>query len=193
MDVFHARIAPMFDHRASERVDVFPNPDPEFVQLWDSPSGTIGRRLLLTYLRTPTGLREINHHVYLTEGPFELIETCELRRIFHYRDGGEPRPEKFLPSGRFLVHDPGRGLMMRSVFTTEFDWERHVPIGKPLGDRAVMRLQTAGSLWYLSTYQEAASGSSVLWVVEEFEGNTRKRIVEVAPAAPDTGPERGGR
>ena len=169
----------MFDHQRSELVDVFPNVEGEFIQIWDSPWKTPGRRLLLTYLRTPSGVKEINHRAYLEEGPFELIEMSELRRICYYRGSRETRHERFLPSGRFLVDDPRKGLMMRSVFTSEFDWDKHVPVGKPLGDKAVMRLQTAGSIWYISTYQDTSAGSSDLRVVEEFQGNTRRRLVEV--------------
>ncbi len=169
----------MFDLQRSDRVDVFPNPEGEFVQAWDSPRGTPGRRLLLTYLRTAAGPREVCHRIYLSEGPFELIEATDLRRMFSYRDGGEPRHERFLASGRLLVHDPRYGFRTRSVFTADFDWVKQVPKGKALGDKPVMRLQSEGGSWYVSTYQEGPSEPELLRLVEEHRGLTLVRAVEV--------------
>lgn len=168
----------MFDHKPSERVDVFPNPEGEFVQIWESPRGTKRRQLLLTYLRTPTGPQQVCHRVYLDEGPFELVEATDLRRVFYYRDQGESRHERFLPSGRLLIHDLRHGLKTRSVFTTDFDWEKQVPKGKALGDKPVMRLQTEGGSWYVSTYQETATEPESLWLVEEHRGRELLRLVE---------------
>lgn len=141
----------MFDHRRSELVDVFPNAEGEFIQVWDSPRGTQGRRLLLTYLRTSEGPREICHRLFQSEGPFELIEVTDLQRVFHYRKGGEPRHERFLTSGRVLVHDPRHGIRTRRVFTADFDWVKQAPKGKSLADKAVMRLQSGDESWYVST------------------------------------------
>jgi hypothetical protein len=174
----------MFDHKSSDRVDVFRNAEGEFVQIWDSPRGTVGRRLLLTYRRGTTGSREVCQRVYLDEGPFELIETTDLRRVFYYRDGGESRHERFLPSGRRLIHDPRHGFIMRSVFTAEFDWEKCVPKGKALGDKPVMRLQSEEGIWYLSTYQTTPSQAESLWLVEERRGREVLRLVEPGRAYP---------
>lgn len=168
----------MFDHKPSDRVDVFLNPEGEFVQIWDSPRGTASRRLLLTYLRMPSGPRQVCQRIYLDEGPFELVEATDLHRVYYYREGGESRHERFLPSGRLLVSDPSHGLKMRSVFTAEFDWEKQTPKGKPLGDKPVMRLQSEGGLWYLSTYQETANLPESLWLVEEHRGRELLRLVE---------------
>jgi hypothetical protein len=168
----------MFDHEPSEFVDVFRNSEGEFVQIWDSPRGTKGRRLLLTYIRTPTGPREVCQHLYFDEGPFELVEATDLRRVWYYRDRGESRHERFLPSGRRLIHDPRNGFKTRGVFTGEFDWEKQAPKGKALSDKPVMRLQSEGALWYLSTYQETASEPESLWVVEEHRGHDLLRLVE---------------
>ena len=168
----------MFDHKPSDHVDVFRNPEGEFVQIWDSPRRTNGRRLLLTYLRTPTGTRKVCQRVYLEEGPFELIEATDLRRVLYYRGGGESRHERFLPSGRRLTHDPRNGFKTRSVFTAEFDWEKNAPIGKALGDKPVMRLQTEGSLWYVSTYQTTPTEPESLWLVEEHCGRELLRSLE---------------
>lgn len=168
----------MFDHKATDRVDVIPNPEGEFVQIWDSPRGTTPRRLLLTYLLTPTGPREVCQRLYLDEGPFELVEATDLRRVYYYRDGGESRHERFLPSGRRLTHDPRSGFKTRRVFTAEFDWEKHTPKGKPLGDKQTMRLQSDGAVWYVSTYQETATQPESLWLVEEHRGRELLRLVE---------------
>jgi hypothetical protein len=172
----------MFDQKASEHVDVVRHPQGEFVQIWDSPRGTVGRRVLLTFLRTPAGPHEICQRIYLDAGPFELVEATDLRRVFYYRDGGEARHERFLPSGRRLIHDPDHGFKTRSVFTAEFDWQKQTPKGKVLGDKAVMRRQTEGDFWYVSTYQETASQPESLWLVEEHRGRELLRLVEFGRA-----------
>jgi hypothetical protein len=172
----------MFDHKPSERVDVFRNPEGEFVQIWDSPRGTNGRRLLLTYLRTPTGPRDVCQRVYLDEGPIELVEATDIRRVLYYRGGRESRHERFLLSGRRLINDPRHGFKTRSLFTADFDWEKQVPKGKALGDKPVMRLQTERGLWYLSTYQETPTEPELLWLVEEHRGRELVRVVEFGGA-----------
>jgi hypothetical protein len=168
----------MFDHQPSDRVDVFANSQGEFVQIWDSPRGTAGRRVLLTYLRTPAGPREVCQRVYFEDGPYELVVATDLCRVLYYRNSGEARHERFLPSGRRLIHDPRHGLKMRSVFTAEFDWEKQAPKGKPLGNKLVMRFQTESSVWYVSTYQETSSQPESLWLVEEHRGRELLRLVE---------------
>jgi hypothetical protein len=172
----------MFDHKPSNLVDVFPNPEGEFVQILDSPRGTAGRRLILTYLRTPKGPREVCQRVYLDEGPFELVEATDLRRVSYYRDNHEMRHERFLPSGRRLISDPRNGFITRSVFTAGFDWENQAPIGKPLGDKPVMRLQAEGGVWYVSTYQQTPAELESLWLVEEHRGRELLRAVEFGRA-----------
>lgn len=168
----------MFDHKPSDRVDVFRNPEGEFVQIWDSPRGTTGRRVLLTYLRTESGPRSVCQRIYLDEGPFALIEATDLCRVSFFRDGGEPRNERFLPSGRRLINDPRGAFSTRSIFTAEFDWERQSPKGKALGDKSVMRLQAEGGLWYISTYQKTPTEPESLWLVEEHRGHELLRLVE---------------
>jgi hypothetical protein len=169
----------MFDHKPSQLVDVFPNPEGEFVQIWDSPRGTNGRRLLLTYLRTPKGPREVCQRIYLDEGTFELVEATDLRRVSYYRDSRETRHERFLPSGRLLLNDPRNGFNTRSIFTADFDWEKQEPKGKALGDKQVMRLQTEGGIWYVSTYQQTPTEPESLWLIEEHRGHELLRSVEV--------------
>ncbi len=141
-----------FEHQRSALVDVFPKPDGEFVQVWDSPRSTVGRKLLLTYFRSASGPSEITHRVTLDEGPFQMIETSGSRRTFFYRGkNAAVRQELFLPSGRLLVSDPLRGLSVRAVFTRDFDWSAMIPRGRPLGDRAVIKLQDGGETYFVST------------------------------------------
>ena len=48
-------ISNRFDQQKSDRVDVFPKADREFVQVWNSPRWTPGRQPVLTYFRTAGG------------------------------------------------------------------------------------------------------------------------------------------
>lgn len=172
----------MFDHQPSKLVDVFPNSEGEFVQIWDSPRGTNGRRLLLTYLRTPTGPREVCQRLYLDDGPYGLIEATDLHRVLYYRDSSETCHERFLASGRRLISDPRNGFYTRSVFTADFDWEKQTPKGKTLGDKPVMRLQTEGGTWYVSTFQQTPTEPESLWLIEEHRGRDLLQSVEVGRA-----------
>lgn len=155
------------------------NPNGEFVQVWSAPFKTENRRLLLAYQRTATGTTDILHRVALEDGRFSLIETCGNQRTYYYRD--EPHPPKMetiLPSGRLLVRDPRNGYSVEGVFTREFDWEKLQPKGKPLGDRAVMKLQSDEQTWFVSTYQKIGE-QPTLMVVESYRGKQLEQVYEV--------------
>ncbi len=152
-----------FDHPASDLVDVFANDKGEFVQVWNRPFGEPGRKLLLTYQRTAAGPADVTSNVHLEEGPYRLIETSGHRRTLYYRDRPEhPRYEEILPSGRLLVEDFRNGLIVDRVFTANFDRQKRKPKGRKLGDRAVLRRQTAGETWFLSHYQERWDGEELI-------------------------------
>jgi hypothetical protein len=169
----------LFTHQTSSVVDVRPNSRGEFIQVWDAPFKAESRRLLLTYLRTPEGPTEICHRLELEDGRFAVVETCGTQRTYYYRENPHPpRVETILPSGRMLVRDPRNGFSVEGVFTTEFDWESLKPKGKPLGDRAVMKLQSEGQSWFLSTYQGIGE-QLTLRVVERYRGKQREEMREV--------------
>ena len=67
-------MAESFDHQRSDRVDVFAKQNGEFVQVWNEPRGTPGRRLLMAYLRTPAGPREVIRWQYPEDGAFEQVQ-----------------------------------------------------------------------------------------------------------------------
>ena len=170
-----------FDHQKSDHVDVRPKEDREFVQVWNSPRGTPGRRLVLTYFRTAEGPREICHHLHLDEGPFKLIVATDWGRVFYYREGWETRHERFLPSGKLLICDARHGYKLRSVFTADFDWTQCLSRGKPLGDRQTLRRQSEGAAWYVATYQQTPQAPETLRLVEEHRGRELVRAIEVGP------------
>ena len=168
----------LFTHQRSTLVDVVPNPRGEFVQVWNAPHRAERRRLLLTYLRTANGPTEIYHRIELDEGPFCIIETFRTERIFYYRDNPHPpRTETILPSGRILVSDPRAGFAVEASFTAAFDWEKMRPKGKALGDRAVMKLQSSGEPWVLTTFQRRGD-QLFLVVLEEYRGHIREKFHE---------------
>jgi hypothetical protein len=168
----------LFTHQRSPLVDVTPNPRGEFVQVWSAPFRAEKRRLLLTYLRTPSGPESICHRIELEDGRFSIVETCGTQRTLYYREGsGPPRRETILPSARILVSDPHNGELIEAIFSRDFDWSASKPKGKPLGDRAVMKLQSTGETWFLATYQRRGE-QSALAVVEEYCGHERKKLVE---------------
>jgi hypothetical protein len=168
----------LFTHRSSPLIDVAPNARGEFVQVWDGPLRAERRRLLLTYLRTPSGPVDVCHRIELPDSRFSIVETCGTQRIFYYReDPTPPRVETILPSARILVSDPRVGEVVEAVFSAEFDWTANKPKGKPLGDKAVMKLQSAGGTWFRATYQRRGDNTT-LAVVEEYKGHDRKSLVE---------------
>jgi len=168
-----------FNHQKSEFTDVFSKPDgSESVQIWNKPFRAEESRFLFTYRRTPSGPVDVKHRVYLDEGPYELIETWNETRTFYYRDGKGRRFEFFLPSGRRLIEDSTQGTSLKTLYTADFDFDKQMPKGKPLGDRPIMRLQTEGKQWFLSVYLQTSDGSSTLRLVTEYEGHTPKQVYE---------------
>jgi hypothetical protein len=169
----------LFTHQRSAVVDVRPNPQGEFVQVWNAPFRAENRRLLLTYLRTANGPTEICHRLELEDDRFSVVETCGTQRTYYYRDNPHPpKIETILPSGRVIVRDPRNGFSVEGVFTTDFDWETLKPKGKPLGDRAVMKLQSEEQSWFLSTFQLNGEKSTLV-VVERYRGKKRQEVREV--------------
>ena len=168
-----------FDHQKSDYTDVRAQPDgSEFVQVWNKPFRAENRRVILSYRRTPDGPVDIKHRVYLDEGPYEFIETWRDTRSFVCHNHVDGRHECFLPSGRLLITDSRHGTKLERVFTADFDFDKQMPKGKPLGDRPIMRLQTEGRQWFLSVYLQTSDGSSTLRVVTEYEGHTPKQVYE---------------
>jgi hypothetical protein len=176
-----------FDHQPSEIVEVRSQRHGDFVQVYDSP-GRRSRRVVLSYLRTPDGPKQIRHHLRFDEGPFSYICVSASARVYHYRDKSrKPRLEEFLPTGKMLVDDPQNGHTMERIFSADFDWERLEPVDPLFDDPPILNRQSAGKPWYVTTYQIANSEPTTLWLVEEHEGQTLKRVVEIGPAKGGTG------
>src|SRR5205823_3895272 len=104
----------------------------------------------------------------------------------------EKHYEEIMPSGRLLIDDPRCGWRIRRYYSRDFDWQECAPIGPALVDREVMCLQTGGGKWYVSVYQEGPN-SSALYLVEEHEGNTFKRRVEIEQGDKGTDTRRGSK
>jgi hypothetical protein len=173
-----------FDHHRSDLVDITPNSTGEFVQVWDRPQGERGRRLLLTYQRTPLGPKDISSRLYPNEGPWLLVETTGSRRTFYYRNRPDQvRHELALPGGGWLINDVPDGLVIRSVYAAAFNPEVPEVAPPPLGDKAVMRRQSEGGAWFILSYQETWAApdtlsSSVLRLVEAYRGHELLRTWE---------------
>jgi hypothetical protein len=171
-----------FDHQASDLVEVFPNAEGEFVQVWSGPRGESGRYVTLSYQRTPVGPTAIESRVCLEGTTWAAFSTTGPRRNFYYPgDNHDHRYEEILPRGGLLVDDPREGLAIRSVFTEGFDWKLWVPKGKELGDRAVLVRQNEGEPWYVTYYQDSSNGSSILRLVVEHLGHELQRAIEPDP------------
>lgn len=175
-----------FDHVRSDLVDVFPNAEGEFIQVWSAPRSAPDRDLLLTYQRTPHGPVSINSRIR-TDALWKLIESTGPRRTFYYLgDTHDTRYEAILPSGRLLVADERAGMTLREVWADEFDWNRCVPVGRPLGPRMVQQRQDRGDTIFLCKYQQEWSGEELraerFSCVIEFRGDEWVRTVEPEPA-----------
>jgi hypothetical protein len=172
-----------FDHVRSERVDVRPNAEGEFVQVWNDSFDSEKRRLLLTYRRTPTGVVDISSDIHLDEGPWFLIQTTGPQRWFYHRTQEDrTRYEEILPSGRVAVDDPLVGLTIQRKYSEAFDWNNKRPSGRELSDRATIKRQTEDLPWFVSTYQEHRHGEELmdrqLLMVVEHKGRVLIRTHE---------------
>jgi hypothetical protein len=120
----------------------------------------------------------VYHRVEIADARFSVVETRGTQRTFYYRENPfPPRIETILPSARVLVSDPRAGETVDAVYVAAFDWNENAPKGKPLGDKAVMKLQSSGGTWFVATYQRRGDASA-LAVVEEYAGNERTKLVE---------------
>ncbi len=170
------KITRWFDHIASELVDVIPNSEGEFVQVWSAPRSRERRYVKLSYQRTPNGPVNIDSHIVIEGEMWKSINTTGPRRTYFYSgETHDYRYEEILPSGRLLVEDQRRGIIIKETWTEEFDWENLKPKGKPLGNRAVQKRQGTGAPYFVTNYQQIlANGivtSEALVCVVEFLGN----------------------
>ena len=176
-----------FDHHRSTYVDVTPHEDSEFVQVWDRPTRELGRRLLLTYRRTPTGPTDIASRFYPADGPWQLIETTGARRTFYYRGRNDfPRYEEALPSGEWLIDDFRAGLIIRAYWADSLDWDNPTPPKKELSDRALKKRQSTELPWYRlrcqETWVEDRLASSTPRLAEEYRGRQLMNVREYSAA-----------
>ncbi len=168
------QITRWFDHVGSDFVDVVPNAEGEFVQVWSAPRRTDGRYVTLSYQRTPSGPIGINSRIRIEGDTWESIETTGPRRTYYYRgDTRDYRYEEILPSGRLLVQDERRGETVKEIWTNAFDWANSKPRGKPLGNRAVQKLQAEGASYFVSSFQQK-------WLNGSLESETLVCFAEYA-------------
>jgi hypothetical protein len=100
---------------------------------------------------------------YPDQGPWQLIERNEHGVTYHPRQPGRlPRFEFRLPSGGFLVHDLPSGFVLRKEYYRDADLDALQPKGRPLRDRAVLKLQDEEALWYVFHYQDVYTPEDVL-------------------------------
>jgi hypothetical protein len=177
-----------FEHLESDRVDVLPNAEGEFVQIWSAPRGHVGRYVMLSHQRTSEGPECIHARIRLEGGPWKTVETRGSHRTLYYAcDTNDIRNEEILPRGRLLVSDPRQGLRTRHMFTENFDWDKLAPKGRSLGDRAIIKLQDAGSPWYVTSYQESDFDGPILCTVREHLGRVYVRTVDFTYPGKDVG------
>ena len=107
--------------------------------------------------------------------------------MYHPRDRRrQPRLELTLPSGALLVNDLHAGLVLRTTYFASFDWQRIRPVGRALGDRAVIKRQQAGATWFRVFTQEVYDEADTLVeatvrLVEKYVGTETVRTSEPPP------------
>lgn len=160
-----------YDHKKSKTVDVRENSDGEFVQVWDAPFKTPGRRLLLTYQRNGEAVSDVTRFEYPEDGEFASIHVSENYKYSFYRDNPRVhRLEQDLDNGLTLIDDELNGFETESIFTVNFNFETMQPKGRKLGDRAVMKLQTENQEYYVSTYQVSPDRERQLARIRKYLG-----------------------
>lgn len=165
-----------YDHIKSPTVDVVKHVVGEFVQVWDEPFKTPGRKLLLTYFRDGKDVSDVTVHEYPSDGDFSQIVKGENYIRSYYRDKErEPRIEATLPNGKVTISDESKGIYLKSEFTPGFDFEKLKPKGRALGDRAVIKKHKEQGQFYVSTYQQFGESDPELVMVKEYLG---KNVVE---------------
>lgn len=166
-----------FDHIKSPSIDVVPNTEGEFVQVWDAPFKTPGRNLLLTYQRSGTNVSDVTRFEYPEEGDFSRITINDTYRRYVYRNSPRDyRMEQILENGVILVSDQPKGLCIESIFTDSFNFEKLSPKGRKLGDRAIMKRQTENQEYYVSTFQVSIKFGTQLAFVRKYLG---REVAEV--------------
>ena len=122
-------------------------------------------------------------------GPWALIERSAGRVVYHPRDRRrQARLALTLPSGALLIHDLHAGLVLRTSYFASFDWQRTRPIGRALGDRAIIKRQQAGATWFRVSIQEVYDEADALVeatvrLVEQYVGTETVRTAEPPPGA----------
>jgi hypothetical protein len=142
------------------------------------PLGKLGQKMGRPPDDTPTW-------DYPDEGSWEAIERTSDSVTFYPRNPSkQPRYERTLPSGEILVDDIHAGLVIRNDYRASFDWSTLKGGGRSLGNRAIMRLQSQGSRWFILSIQERYDESetlvsSELRCVEEYRGNNLIQLREL--------------
>jgi len=142
-----------FDHEISPTVTVRKNKDGEFVQVWNLPFKTQGRKLLLSYLRNGKNITEIQKLTYYDSGLYSCVSETENQKLYTYR--GDKRYFRFettLSNGYLLVDDGKGPESAEYIYCSKFDINTKIPSRK-LNDNAVMKLQRNNESWYKVIYQ----------------------------------------
>lgn len=159
-----------FDHIKSSTVDVVKHNYGEFVQVWDAPFKTLGRRLLLTYIRCEDNVSNISTYEYPKIGAFSIIVKSSTQIKKQYRNSNQKsRVEMTLQNGNILISDELENLAVETVFTVDFNFKKLSPKGRKLGDQAVMKRQAENKRYFVSTYQKV-DDEPRLAMVKEYLG-----------------------
>ena len=159
-----------FDHDSSPTVDVRKNQTGEFIQVWNLPFKTQGRKLLLSYQRDGKNISDINKITYFESGTFSSISERDEQKIYTYRDNKRAfRVETTLSNGYILVDDGSEQLSTEYIYCVNFDHNTKTP-SKKLSDKVVLKLQKNNSNWYRVIYQVSQSIKELV-ATQEYCGN----------------------
>ena len=160
-----------YDHIKSPCVDVIKNAEGEFIQVWDAPFKTPNRNLLFTYQRNGDQITSITRYECPKNGLYSTIIFYENQTTYYYRDPiNKLRIEKPLKNGLTLIRDDVKGFRIEAVFTKRFNFEKLKPVGRKLGDRAVIKLQFEKKEYFVSTYQCSSEFGDQLALIEQRLG-----------------------
>ncbi len=159
-----------FDHESSPTVDVRKNQTGEFIQVWNLPFKTQGRKLLLSYQRDGNNISDINKITYFENGTFSCISEREEQKTYTYRDNKRAfRIETTLSNGYLLVDDDREQLSTEYIYCLNFDYNTKT-LSKKLSDKAVVELQKNKCNWYRVIYQISQSIKELV-ATQEYCGN----------------------